>query len=93
MQDNEASVTDLNSGLMWHLRWTIPVHVLLPLGLWWLMNIDPRLAAQAFVGMHALFLLALLATMRWWWAHSGDLIAVLFVNHIVSFAVTAFLPW
>ena len=67
--------------------------MLLPVGLWWLMQTDSRLAAHVFVGIHLVFPVFLLATIRWWWGQSGDLIGLLFVNHFVSFAVAAFLPW
>ncbi len=75
------------------MRWTVPLHVVLPIGLWWLMQINTMLAAQVFLGVHIGFLIVLLVTIAWWWAHSGDLIALLFINHMVSFAVAVFLPW
>lgn len=83
----------LSSGLLWHLRWTVPVHALLPIGLCWLLRYAPETAASAFWGVHLGFPVILLATVRWWWNQPGDLIALLFINHMVTFAVLVFLPW
>lgn len=93
MEEHGHSVSDPSSGLLWHLRWTVPVHLLLPVGLWWLMQSDPHLAAQVFLGIHLVCLPALVAVFWKWWAHSADLIAILFVNHVVSLTICVFLPW
>ena len=80
------------SGLLWHARWTVPLHILLPMGLVWLIRNDPGLAAKAFIAVHAGFPLVLLGTIGWWWRQKGDLIALLVINHFFSFAVYFLLP-
>ena len=79
--------------LLWHARWTVPLHVVLPIGLWWLMRHDFGSAVTAFVGIHVGFLLVLLTTVRWWWSRTGELVLLLFINHLVTFVVLGFIPW
>jgi|GEM_PF-3112004 len=82
-----------SGNLYWHLRWTIPLHIALPIGLWWMMQLDGWLAAQAFITLHVVGLMFFVGTIKWWWRQSGDLIGLLFINHFVTFAVCLFLPW
>lgn len=79
--------------LLWHARWTLPLHVVLPIGLWWLVQHDPGSATVLFVGIHAGFPILLIATVRWWWSRRGELIALLIINHLVSFVVLAVVAW
>jgi hypothetical protein len=79
--------------LLWHARWTVPLHIVLPIGLSWLIRNDPSTAASAFWGVHAGFPLVLLVTAPWWWSRKDELLALLLFNHIVSFVVLAFVPW
>ncbi len=79
--------------LYWHVRWTVPLHILLPIGLWWIMQVDGWLAAQVFIAIHVVALVLFIGTIKWWWALSGDLVGLLFINHFVTFAVCLFLPW
>ena len=79
--------------LLWHARWTVPLHIALPIGLSWLIRNDPSTAASAFWGVHAGFPLVLLVTAPWWWSRKDELLALLLINHIVSFVVLAFVPF
>ena len=79
--------------LLWHARWTVPLHVILPIGLSWLMRHDFDAAVTTFAGIHVGFPLLLLMTVRWWWSRTGELLLLLFINHIVSFVVLCFIQW
>lgn len=81
------------ASLLWHVRWTGPLHVVLPIGLWWLMQNDPSTAATAFFGVHAGFPVLLFMTVRWWRGRLGELLVLLFINHLISFIVILCLPW
>lgn len=79
--------------LLWHARWTVPLHIVLPIGLSWLIRNDPSMAVSAFWGVHASFPLVLLVTAPWWWSRKDELLALLLTNHLVSFVVLAFVPF
>lgn len=82
-----------NASLLWHVRWTGPLHVVLPIGLWWLMQNAPTTAATTFFGVHAGFPVLLLMTVRWWRSRLSELLVLLFINHLISFIVILCLPW
>jgi len=88
-----AEIEQKTWNLYWHLRWTVPLHIALPIGLWWIMQFDGWLAAQAFFAIHIVGLVLFLVTIKWWWSQSGDLIGLLFINHFATFTVGVFLPW
>lgn len=79
--------------LLRHAYWTVPLHIVLPIALWWLMRYDREMAMSVFVGIHAAFPLFLLVTIRWWWSRMGELLWLLFINHLVTFVVLGFIPW
>ncbi|REJ85591.1 MAG: hypothetical protein DWQ34_28705 [Planctomycetota bacterium] len=79
--------------LLWHARWTLPLHVVLPIWLWWLMQHDPGQATAIVLGIHIGFPAVMLVTIRWWWRRVGELVALLILNHLVSFAVLAVFVW
>jgi hypothetical protein len=95
----ESAISDMNhpptpSGplitkpsLLWHLRWTVPLHVALPIGLWWLLHHNFLSAVTTFVVIHVGFLLFLVTTVRWWWPRINELLLLLFINHVVTFVV------
>jgi len=72
--------------------WTVPLHVVLGLGFWWMLQHEPDRLASVFVGVHVGFPLLLLLTVRWWRDRWGELLALLLINHAVSFAVLLCLP-
>ncbi len=84
---------DVSPSLLWHARWTVPMHLVLPVGLWWLIRNDPIVAAGAFAGVHLGVPVLLLITVRWWWDRVADLVLLLLINHLATFTVLAFLPW
>jgi len=57
------------------------------------MQFDIDMAATALLGIHAGFPFLLLVTIRWWWDRASELVALLVLNHCVSFVVAAFIPW
>ncbi len=69
------------------LRYTIPVHGLLPIGLWLLGSHDQILLGQVLVGLHLLTLLLIVASYRWWRGHGVQLAAVILIDHAVTFTV------
>ncbi len=79
--------------LLWHARWTVPLHLVLPVGLWWLIRNDPIVAASVFAGVNVGVPVLLLITVRWWWGRVVDLVLLLLINHLATFSVLAFLPW
>ncbi len=81
------------SSLLWHACWTVPLHLVLPVGLWWLIRNNPIAAAWAFAGVHLGVPVLLLITVRWWWDRVADLVLLLLINHLTTFSVLAFLPW
>ena len=70
---------------MWHARWTVPVHVMLPVIGWGLTQIDPQLSVRAFLAVHLAFLGVLVVTVPWWWRRISELAALLLVNHAATF--------
>jgi len=78
-------------------RWlplTAIVHALLPVALaalWWATG--PDRVGQALLGLHAVAGAALLGTLPWWWRHTGDVVMLILVDHMVTFAVVAALGW
>lgn len=72
--------------------WTVPLHVALAFGFWWMMWHQPDQLAAAFCWIHLGFPLLLLASVRWWWDRWGELLALLAINHAVTFGVLMFLP-
>ena len=91
--DVKQACTKASRTLLWHLRWTVPLHIVLPIGLAWLIRHDPGQAVEAFWAVHAGFPVVLLVTARWWWSRKDELLAVLLVNHVVSFATLMFFAW
>ena len=90
---NRAANGESLPSLFWHARWTVPMHVLLPILLWWLLQTSPAAAAYMFWGIHLVFLVLLLISCRWWWNRADDLLGLLLLNHFVTFVVVAVLPW
>ena len=72
--------------------WTVPLHIALAFGFWWMMQHDPDGLASAFIWIHVGFPVVLLATARWWWDRWGELLGLLLINHAATFAVLMFLP-
>lgn len=72
--------------------WTVPLHIALAFGFWWMMQNDPEGLASAIVWAHVGFPVLLLATTRWWWNRWGELLSLLLINHAATFAVLMFLP-
>lgn len=73
--------------------WTVPLHLLMGLGVWWLIRNEPDRLASLLVGGHIAFPVLLLVTVRWWWDRWGELLALLLINHAVTFGVLLCLPW
>lgn len=72
--------------------WTVPIHIALAIGFWWMMQHDLDGLASAFVWIHVGFPVLLLATARWWLARWGELLVLLLINHAATFLVLIFLP-
>lgn len=78
------------------LRWawcTVPLHLLLGFGFWWLMQHQPERLAPVLLWLHGGFPVVLLLTARWWWNRWGELLALLLINHMATFGVLVCLPW
>lgn len=73
--------------------WTVPLHLLMGFGVWWLIRNEPERLASLLVGVHVAFPALLLVTVRWWWSRWGELLALLLINHAVTFGVLFCLPW
>ena len=71
--------------LLRHARWTVPVHLALPIVGWGLAAIDAELAAWGFAGIHVLFLVFFIATLRLWWSRVEQLLVLVAINHVASF--------
>jgi hypothetical protein len=93
-----ASTNDLASepvsegppGLSWSLwklaPFTIPFHVLLPIVLWQVSDGTLAVPSVVWLSIHYGFPLVLLLTKRWWRNQIGNLIGLLVVNHLTTFA-------
>ncbi|MCA9698124.1 MAG: hypothetical protein KC431_11415 [Myxococcales bacterium] len=85
--------------LYWLLRWTVPIHALLPLLIAaTLMLGDDGLAEAAiswtWMAIHLLFPVALVLSYPWWRGRGDEVAAILVINHAVTFAVgIACLQW
>lgn len=76
--------------LLW---WSVPLHVLLAFGFWWMMQHQPARLGTLVIGVHLGFPLLLVVTVRWWWDRWGELLGVLLINHLATFLVLLCLPW
>lgn len=73
--------------------WTVPVHVALGFGFWWMMINAPDRLGPAFLWTHLGFPALLAVSIRLWWDRWGELLALLAINHAATFAVLILMPW
>lgn len=79
------------NGLLPLARYSVPVHLLLPLILWAVARADASWAGYLFLGLHIVFPLVLALTLRWWREHVWELAVLLVINHVASFLSAAVL--
>ncbi|NVB38307.1 hypothetical protein G6O69_10730 [Pseudenhygromyxa sp. WMMC2535] len=80
------------------LRWSVPVHALLPaliaLAVAQGGELGEAVSMWSWVGIHVLFPVALVLSYPWWRGRGDQLAAVLIINHAVTFAVgVALISW
>ena len=72
---------------VWSLAYvTIPVHVLLPVLIAWLGSDHVELVSDAWLAVHLLFPLVLVLSYPWWQGQGEQVLALIVVNHVASFA-------
>ena len=67
-------------------RYTVPLHVLLPAALWIPGAMEGLGFTVGFFVVHFGFPFVLAITYPWWRGRAGELVALLVLNHIVTFA-------
>lgn len=65
-------------------RYTLPVHLLLPAGLWVVAQLDITWAGVVLLALHLLFPLLLAVTWRWWWGQGPSVLILVILNHLAS---------
>ena len=73
--------------------WTVPIHIVLGFGFWWMMTNRPDELGTVLLWFHIGFPALLAVTIRMWWDRWGELALLLTINHLATFAVLACLPW
>lgn len=73
--------------------WTVPIHIMLGFGFWWMMTNKPNELGTVLLWLHIGFPALLAVTVRMWWDRWGELALLLTINHMATFAVLACLPW
>lgn len=73
--------------------WTVPIHVALGFGFWWMMTNAPDDLGMALLWIHIGFPILLAVSIRVWWDRWGELLALLAINHAATFVVLICLPW
>ena len=81
------------SSLLRFAWWTVPIHIALGFGFWWMMTNRPDELGTALLWLHIGFPALLAVTIRMWWDRWGELALLLTINHLATFAVLACLPW
>lgn len=69
---------------------TVPAHAALPVALWALHR-DVATTAWLVLALHGVGAAAILATVRWWWGRFAELLVVLVLDHVATFAVGTWL--
>lgn len=72
------------------LAFTVPLHALLPVVLW-LVHRDVGTTAWTLLGLHGAGLVAIVASVRWWWGRAPELLLVLVADHAATFVVGSLL--
>ncbi len=73
--------------------WSVPIHVALGFGFWWMMTNFPEELGTGLLWIHVGFLVLIVVSIRLWWDRCGELLALLAINHAATFAVLICLPW
>ncbi|HHO49532.1 MAG TPA: hypothetical protein ENK18_01375 [Deltaproteobacteria bacterium] len=75
--------------LLWLARYTVPLHLLLPLGLWGIGRHDPAWAGGLLLAIHLAFPLLLIVTRPRWRGQEVSLLLLLLANHLASLGSAA----
>ncbi len=66
-------------------RFTVPTHALLPLVIWQIGRHSEAAAIWFVLGLHGLFLVAILASFRWWRGYGEQLGMLILLDHLATF--------
>jgi hypothetical protein len=82
----------LPRGTVLRLAWyTVPFHAVLPLVLWWLGRSADGWFIPGFFVVHLGFPAVLGITYPWWQGRAGEMVALVVLDHLVTFAMFAVL--